>query len=167
MVRVGLLVRFDAVPGKEEEVARFLEGALPLVNDEPATLVWHAIRLGSSTFGIFDALPDEAGREAHLSGKVAEALLGSVGELVQQPTIEQVDVLASKTPGQGAQRPGSTTGLRASPPDGRRNAAPRSSSPIVAPASARQSTAPLASSSSARSTSARLWWNAPRTSSSS
>jgi quinol monooxygenase YgiN len=99
MVRVGLLVRFDAVPGKEEEVAQFLEGALPLVNDEPATLVWHAIRLGPSTFGIFDAFPDETGREAHLNGKVAEALLGSVGELVQQPTIEQVDVLASKTPG--------------------------------------------------------------------
>jgi quinol monooxygenase YgiN len=99
MVRVGLLVRFDAVPGKEEEVAQFLEGALPLVNDEPATLVWYAIRLGPSTFGIFDAFPDEAGREAHLNGKVAEALLGSVGELVQQPTIEQVDVLATKTPG--------------------------------------------------------------------
>jgi len=99
MVKVGLLVRFDAVPGKEEEVAQFLEGALPLVNDEASTLVWHAIRLGPSTFGIFDAFPDEAGREAHLNGKVAEALVGSVGELVQQPTIEQVDVLASKTPG--------------------------------------------------------------------
>jgi quinol monooxygenase YgiN len=99
MVKVGLLVRFDAVPGKEEEVAQFLEGALPLANDEPATLVWHAIRLGPSTFGVFDAFPDEAGREAHLNGRIAEALLGSVGELVQQPTIEQVDVLASKTPG--------------------------------------------------------------------
>jgi quinol monooxygenase YgiN len=99
MVRVGLLVRFDALPGKEEEVASFLEGALPLVDQEPATLVWHAIRLGPSTFGIFDAFPDETGREAHLNGKVAEALLGGVGELVSQPTIEQVDVLASKTPG--------------------------------------------------------------------
>jgi quinol monooxygenase YgiN len=99
MVRVGLLVRFDALPGKEDEVARFLEGALPLVDDEPATLVWHAIRLGPSTFGIFDAFPDETGRQSHLNGKVAEALLGSVGELVSQPSIEQVDVLASKTPG--------------------------------------------------------------------
>jgi quinol monooxygenase YgiN len=99
MVKKGLLVRFDALPGKEDEVAAFLESALPLVNDEPATLVWHAVRLGPSTFGIFDAFPDEAGREAHLNGKVAEALLGSVGELVSQPSIEQVDVLASKTPG--------------------------------------------------------------------
>jgi quinol monooxygenase YgiN len=99
MVKVGLLVRFDALPGKEDEVAAFLEGALPLVNDEASTLVWHAIRLGPSTFGIFDAFPDEAGRQSHLNGKVAEALLGSVGELVSQPSIEQVDVLASKTPG--------------------------------------------------------------------
>jgi quinol monooxygenase YgiN len=99
MVRVGLLVRFDALPGKEDEVASFLEGALPLVDGEPATLVWHAIRFGPSSFGIFDAFPDETGREAHLNGKVAEALLGSVGELVGQPTIEHLDVLASKTPG--------------------------------------------------------------------
>src|SRR4051794_12988197 len=99
MVRVGLLVRIEARPGKEEEVASFLEGALPLVQEETGTMVWFAIRLGPSTFGIFDAFPDETGREAHLNGKVAEALLGSVGELVEQPTIEQVDVLASKTPG--------------------------------------------------------------------
>src|SRR3954465_5906618 len=99
MVKAGLLVRFDALPGKEEEVAAFLEGALPLVNDEPATLVWPAAPLGPSALGILDAFPDEAGRTAHLNGKVAEALLGSVGELVSQPSIEQVDVLASKTPG--------------------------------------------------------------------
>jgi quinol monooxygenase YgiN len=99
MVKVGLLVRIEALPGKEDEVASFLEGALPLVNDEPSTLVWHAIRLGPSTFGIFDAFPDDAGRDAHLHGKVAEALLGSVGELVAEPTIERVDVLASKTMG--------------------------------------------------------------------
>ena len=96
MVKLGLLVRFDAVPGKEDEVARFLESALPMVQDEPATMAWFALRLGPSTFGIFDAFPDETGREAHLNGRVAAALLGSVGELVQQPQIEQVDVLASK-----------------------------------------------------------------------
>src|SRR4051795_10283858 len=104
MVTVGLLVRFDALPGKEEEVASFLEGALPLVNDEPSTLIWHAIRLGPASFGIFDAFPDEAAREPHLNGKVAEALLGRGGELVSQPSIEQVDVLASKTPGLSSPR---------------------------------------------------------------
>jgi hypothetical protein len=61
-------------------------------------MVWFAIRVGPSTFGIFDAFPDEIGREAHLNGKVAEALLAGVGDLVEQPTIEPVDVLASKLP---------------------------------------------------------------------
>ena len=99
MVKVGLLARFDAVPGKEEDVAQFLEGALALANEEEQTTVWFALRLGPSTFGVFDAFADESGRQAHLNGKIAEALLGSVGELVQQPSIEQVDVLAAKVPG--------------------------------------------------------------------
>ena len=97
MVKVGLLVRFDALPGKEDEVAAFLEGALPLVDDEPSTLVWHAIRLGPSTFGIFDAFPDDEAREAHLSGQVAAGLMEKAPELVaQEPTIERIDVLAGK-----------------------------------------------------------------------
>ena len=99
MVNVGLLVRFDAVPGREEDVAQFLAGAVELANAEEGTTVWFALRLGPSTFGVFDAFADESGREAHLNGRIAEALLGSVGELVQQPSIEQVDVLAAKIPG--------------------------------------------------------------------
>ena len=98
MVKVGLLARFDAVPGKEEDVAQFLEGALALANEEEQTT--SGSRSGSAvTFGVFDAFADESGRQAHLNGKIAEALLGSVGELVQQPSIEQVDVLAAKIPG--------------------------------------------------------------------
>jgi quinol monooxygenase YgiN len=96
MVTVGLLVQFEALPGKEDEVERFLAGALPMVEDEPATAAWFAIRLGPSTFGIFDVFPDESGRDAHLSGRVAEALLGSVSTLIEQPNIERVDVIASK-----------------------------------------------------------------------
>ena len=98
MVTVGLLVRFEALPGKEDEVERFLAGALPMVEDEPATTAWFAIRLGPSTFGIFDVFPDESGRDAHLSGGVAEALLGSVSTLIEQPNIERVDVIASNPP---------------------------------------------------------------------
>ena len=67
-----------------------------MVEDEPATTAWFAIRLGPSTFGIFDVFPDESGRDAHLSGGVAEALLGSVSTLIEQPNIERVDVIASK-----------------------------------------------------------------------
>jgi quinol monooxygenase YgiN len=75
MVKVALFVRLEAKPGKEKEVESFLMGGLPLVMEEPATTAWFGIRLGPSTFGIFDAFPDEAGRQAHLSGKVAAALM--------------------------------------------------------------------------------------------
>ena len=73
-VTVALWVKLDAKPGKEGDVETFLRSALPLVQEEPATLAWFAIRLGPSSFGIFDAFPDDAGRQAHLSGKVAAAM---------------------------------------------------------------------------------------------
>jgi len=99
MVTVALLVRLEAKPGKETEVESFLRGGLPLVQDEPATTAWFGIRLGPSTFGIFDAFPNEAGRQAHLSGKVAAALMAKASELLAKPpTIEKVDVLAAKLP---------------------------------------------------------------------
>ena len=100
MVKVALFVRLEAKPGKEKEVESFLMGGLPIVNEEPATTAWFGIRLGPSTFGIFDAFPDEAGRQAHLSGKVAAALMAKAGELLSEPpSIEHVDVLAAKLPG--------------------------------------------------------------------
>ena len=70
MVSVGLIVKMQAKPGKETDVENFLRGGLPLVQEEPATVAWFGIRLSPSTFGIFDVFPDEAGRQAHLSGKV-------------------------------------------------------------------------------------------------
>lgn len=100
MVSVALLVRLEAKPGKEADVDGFLRGALPLVQQEPATTVWFAIRMGPSTFGIFDAFPDDAGRQTHLAGKVAAALMEQASELFSQPpSIEKIDVLASKLPG--------------------------------------------------------------------
>jgi len=99
MVSVGLFVRLEAKPGKEAEVDRFLREGLPIVQEEPATIVWFAIRLGPSTFGVFDAFPDQAGRQAHLSGRVAAALVARASELfAQSPTIEKADVLAAKLP---------------------------------------------------------------------
>ncbi len=99
MVTVGLLVRMEAKPGKEGDVEEFLRGGLPLVQDEPDTVAWFAIKLGSSTYGIFDAFPDDSGRQAHLSGRVAEALMARADELfASPPAIEPVDVLASKLP---------------------------------------------------------------------
>jgi len=98
--KVALLVRLEAKPGKESAVESFLKGGLAVVQDEPATIAWFAIRLGPSTFGIFDAFPDEAGRQAHLTGRVAAALMAKAAELfVKPPVIEKVDVLAAKLPG--------------------------------------------------------------------
>jgi quinol monooxygenase YgiN len=100
MVKVALWVRLEAKPGKEEEVESFLKGGLAIVQEEPATTAWFAIRLGPSTFGIFDAFPDEAGRQAHLTGRVAAALMAKAPELLAQPpSIEKIDVLAAKLPG--------------------------------------------------------------------
>jgi quinol monooxygenase YgiN len=100
MVRVGLLVRMRAKPGKEAEVAKFLEGALPAAQAEAATTTWFAIRMGAAEFGIFDAFPDEAGRQAHLTGPIAAALMKHAGELLAEPPrIEKVDVLAAKLGG--------------------------------------------------------------------
>ena len=100
MVRTALLVRLEAKPGKEAAVASFLASAVPLVEGEPATVAWFALRLGPTTFGIFDAFPDEAGRQAHLTGKVAQALMAKAKELLSEaPSIQNVEVLADKLPG--------------------------------------------------------------------
>jgi quinol monooxygenase YgiN len=100
MVTVALYVRLDAKPGKEKEVESFLKGGLAIVQEEPATTAWFAIRMGPLTYGIFDAFPDDAGRQAHLSGRVAAALMAKAADLLAKPpSIEKVDVLAAKLPG--------------------------------------------------------------------
>jgi len=99
MVTVGLLVRLEAKPGHAGEVEEFLKGGLALVMDEPETTAWFAIRMGPVTFGIFDAFPTDAGRQAHLAGRVAAALMASADKLLARPpVIENVDVLAVKLP---------------------------------------------------------------------
>ncbi len=102
MVRIGLLVRLTAKPGKESEVESFLTSALPLANQETTTPVWFALRLGPATFGIFDAFAEESGRQAHLQGPIAAALMARASELLAEPPqIERVDLLAVKLPGLG------------------------------------------------------------------
>jgi quinol monooxygenase YgiN len=99
LVNLALLVRLEAKPGKEEEVAQLLAAALAKVEEEDATVAWFAVQFGPGNFGIFDAFPDEIGREAHLAGKVAAALMERASELfVSPPSIEKMDVLASKLP---------------------------------------------------------------------
>ena len=99
MVRVGLFVRLESKPGKEAEVQTFLRDGLAIAQEERATVAWFALRLGFSTFGIFDAFPDDGGREAHLSGPLAAALTSRATELLSRPpSIEKIDVLAAKLP---------------------------------------------------------------------
>jgi quinol monooxygenase YgiN len=105
MISTALFVRLEAKPGKEEEVASFLKSGVALAQQELATVAWFGIRLGPSTFGIFDAFPDEAGRQAHLNGRVAAALMAKAGDLLSQPPkIEKADVLAAKLPGRDAEK---------------------------------------------------------------
>ena len=100
MTTKALLVKLEAKPGKENEVAKFLRDGQGLVAQEPATTAWFGIQLGPSTFAIFDAFPDDAGRDAHLSGNIAKALMEKAPELLAEPPkIEKADVLADRLPG--------------------------------------------------------------------
>ncbi len=99
MTQHALYVQLEAKPGKEQEVASFLSGARSMVNDEPDTTAWFAIRMGPRTFGIFDAFANERGREAHLQGKVAKELMSKAPQLfTKTPEIQRIDVLADKLP---------------------------------------------------------------------
>jgi quinol monooxygenase YgiN len=100
MVKVGLLVRLEAKTGQEQALEDFVRGALPLAQQELFTPVWFALKLGPSTFGIFDAFTDDSNRSAHLTGQIAAALMAKAGELLSEaPRIEQVEILASKMAG--------------------------------------------------------------------
>lgn len=99
MVNVGLLATLNAKPGKEQELAGFLASALPLAENEPDTTAWFAIKLDDSTFGIFDVFPDDGGRQTHLNGPIAAALMEKADELLASPPdIKPLDVLAAKLP---------------------------------------------------------------------
>ena len=99
MVTVGLFARLEAKPGKEDDVAAFLMQGLQLANQEATTPVWFAVRFGGTTFAIFDAFADEAGRQAHLNGPIAQALMANAPTLLAAPpVIEHADVLGAKLP---------------------------------------------------------------------
>ena len=98
MTKFALYVPLEAKPGKEKEVA-VLVSALPLVSAEPGTISWFAIEEGPSRFAIFDTFDDEAGRDAHLNGKVAAALMAKAADLfAKPPTIHKLGILADKLP---------------------------------------------------------------------
>jgi len=97
MVKFALLARLEAKPGKEQDVADFIKSALPLAQQETGTVSWYALQIGPSTFGIFDTFENENGRNAHLGGQIAAALMAKAPELLAiPPVIEKVDLLAVK-----------------------------------------------------------------------
>jgi len=99
MYKVALFARLEAKAGKENEVAKFLETGLALANQEATTPIWFALRLGPTTFGVFDAFTDESGRQAHLNGPIAKALMAQAPELFSKPpVIERIEVLGAKLP---------------------------------------------------------------------
>jgi quinol monooxygenase YgiN len=99
MVKVGLLARLEAKPGKEEELSQFLGEALVLANQADYDIAWFAFKLAPSTFGIFDVFIDEAGRQAHLNGPIAAQLMARASELLAEaPRIDPIQVIAAKLP---------------------------------------------------------------------
>ncbi|HEX5682961.1 MAG TPA: antibiotic biosynthesis monooxygenase [Ideonella sp.] len=100
MIKLALFARLEAKPGKEAEVTQFLQAALTMARDEPATPIWFALRLSPTTFGVFDAFHDEAGRQGHLTGPIAQALMAKAPELfASPPSIEPIEVLGLKNSG--------------------------------------------------------------------
>jgi quinol monooxygenase YgiN len=99
MYKVALFARLEAKPGKEGEVAQFLDAALAMVRQEATTPMWLALRLGPTTFGVFDAFADDSGRQNHLNGPIRKALVAKAAELLAgPPVIEAIDILGAKLP---------------------------------------------------------------------
>ena len=99
MISLGLFVRLEAKPGKENEVAAFLKQGLQLAHQEPATALWFSLRLSPSTFAVFDAFADEPGRQTHLNGPIAKALMDMAPKLLAvPPSIERTEILGTKLP---------------------------------------------------------------------
>jgi quinol monooxygenase YgiN len=99
MAKYALFARLEAKPGKENDVASFLEAGLAMAQQEPTTLSWFALRLGPTTFGVFDTFADEAGRQTHLNGPIAQALMAQASDLLSAPpSIEPIDILGAKLP---------------------------------------------------------------------
>jgi len=97
MITLALFVRLEAQPGKVAEAEAFLRAALAMANDETTTPIWFALKLSPTTFGVFDAFHDEAGRQRHLNGPIAQALMAKGPELFVMPlNIEPIEVLGLK-----------------------------------------------------------------------
>ena len=97
MKKLGLLATLKAKSGKEAEVESFIKGAVELARKEDKTLTWYSFQIDENTFGIFDTFETEEGREAHLNGDIANALMEHADRLLSQdPDIQKIDILSAK-----------------------------------------------------------------------
>lgn len=94
----ALLATLEVKPGREQDVANFLKAGLPVVQDEPDTIAWFAIQFGPTTYGIFDAFPDDSGRQAHVNGQIPKLLQENADLFAAAPDFKMLDVLAAKLP---------------------------------------------------------------------
>ena len=100
MYKLAIWAQMEAKPGKEGEVEEFLRAGKALVEKEPGTISWYAVKTGPSKYAIFDTFGDEKGREAHMAGEVAKALFAKAKELfTKEPEVNKLDVLAVKAGG--------------------------------------------------------------------
>ncbi len=97
MPKFALYGELKPKPGKEADVEAFLKQGAELAKKEHGTVTWYALKEDNGTYGIFDTFNDEAGREAHLSGEIAKALMGRADELLSEsPAIHKIDIIADK-----------------------------------------------------------------------
>jgi quinol monooxygenase YgiN len=97
MVKYALYGMLKAKPGKEADLEAFLKQGAEMAKKESGTVTWYAIKEDDGRYGIFDTFNDEAGREAHLNGEIAKALMAKASELLAEPPqIHKIAVLATK-----------------------------------------------------------------------
>ncbi|GII03865.1 putative quinol monooxygenase [Planobispora takensis] len=98
-MKIGLLARIEARPEYADKVEAILRDAVQLAVEEDRTLTWFAFKENDTTFGVFDTFADEAGRQAHLRGRIAAALMEAAPTMLSAPPdIRPVDLLAVKAP---------------------------------------------------------------------
>ncbi len=97
MAKLALYVRLIPKAGKASEVEAFLKQGATMANDEPGTERWFGIKEDDGAYSVFDTFADEAGREAHLNGEIAKALMAKADELFSEPPhINKISILAEK-----------------------------------------------------------------------
>jgi quinol monooxygenase YgiN len=97
MAKQAIWVMLKAKPGKEDEVEAFLKQGAVMSQDEPQTVTWYGVKIAPGMYGVFDTFEDEAGREAHMNGEIAKALMAKAPDLFSNELkIEKMEILGSK-----------------------------------------------------------------------